>query len=111
MKKIKQLLSVLGPGIFAIGYTIGTGIQLLLTCVLTGVARGVRYACSRIEFTVCCFNQDGAVIGLFLGRTWHVPLTKNFSFSASGQRVVTTGQITANDFTAEAWFKLSSYIS
>ena len=54
MKKIKQLLSVLGPGIFAIGYTIGTGsvtsmakagsqygLQLLwvlfLSCLFSGV--------------------------------------------------------------------------
>ena len=57
--------------------------------------------------------KTGAVIGLFLLMGAHGARAADavLSFSASGQRVVTTGQITANDFTAEAWFKLSSYIS
>lgn len=57
--------------------------------------------------------KTGAAIGLTLlmGACGTRAAETVLRFSADNQRVVTTGQITANDFTAEAWFKLSSYIS
>jgi len=56
--------------------------------------------------------RTGAAIGLilFTGVRDMRAADAVLSFDAKPERVSTTGRITANDFTAEAWFKLSSYL-
>ncbi len=58
-------------------------------------------------------RKAGAVIGLtvLLAACGVRAADTVLSFDAKPERVATTGRITANDFTAEAWFKLSGYLS
>jgi len=58
-------------------------------------------------------RKAGAVIGLtvLLAACGASAADAVLSFDAKPERVATTGRISSNDFTAEAWFKLSGYLS